>query len=107
MTLDVDERVLLIERMVAERHAIGAGIEQVGQDGFGDAEAASGIFAVDDDEIECIALDETGKRVANHVSARATDDIAEKQKTHQEVRIMKSRQCSGPEGVRTQSSLSS
>ena len=60
MTLDVDERVLLIESMIAERNAVGACIEKVGQDGFGDAEAAGGIFAVDDDEIECIALDEAG-----------------------------------------------
>ncbi len=83
MALDVDERLLLIEGMVAERHAVGAGVDQIIEDRLGDAKAASGVLAIDDDEIDGIALDEARQGIANHVSARATDDIAEKQKTHQ------------------------
>ena len=32
MTLDVDERVLLIESVIAERNAVGACIEKVGRE---------------------------------------------------------------------------
>jgi hypothetical protein len=38
--------------MVAERDRVGAGVDQFLVDRFGDAEAAGGVLAIDDDEIE-------------------------------------------------------
>jgi hypothetical protein len=46
----------LIEHVVARRHHIGARIEQLDQDRFGDAEAAGCLLAVHHHEIERIAF---------------------------------------------------
>ena len=50
--LDEDQRLLLVPGMIAERDGVGAGVEQFAIDRLGDAEAAGGVLAVDDDEIE-------------------------------------------------------
>ena len=47
-----DERLALVERMIAKRHAIGARREKIRADRLGDPKAAGGIFAVDDYAIE-------------------------------------------------------
>ena len=48
--------------MVAERDGIGAGVDQVLIDRLGDAEAAGGVLAVDDDEIELPVAISPGRR---------------------------------------------
>ena len=50
--LDEDQRLLLVPGVIAERDRVGAGVEQLLVDRLGDAEAAGGVLAVDDDEIE-------------------------------------------------------
>ena len=82
MALDEDERLLLVEGMVAERDGVGAGLEQLLQDGLGDAEAAGRVLAVDDDEVERVAPAQAGQRLDNRLAAGAADDIAEKEETH-------------------------
>ena len=52
LALDEDERLLLVEGVVAERHHVGAGLQDLLEDGLGDAEAAGRVLAVDGDEIE-------------------------------------------------------
>ncbi len=52
IALDEDERLLLVEGVIAERHRVGAGFDQLLEDRLGDAEAAGGVLAVDDDEVE-------------------------------------------------------
>ena len=52
LALDEDQRLLLIEGVIAERDRVGAGGEKIVADRLGDAEAAGGVLAVDDDEIE-------------------------------------------------------
>ena len=48
VALDEDERLLLVEGVVAERHRVGAGLQQLLEDRLGDAEAAGRVLAVDD-----------------------------------------------------------
>ena len=50
--LDEHQRLALIPGVVAERDRIGAGVEEFLIDRLGDAEAAGGVLAIDDDEIE-------------------------------------------------------
>ena len=57
-----DERLALVPDVVAGRHAVGAGGEQVLEDIFGDAEAAGGVLAVDDDEVEAVLRDQAGQK---------------------------------------------
>ena len=56
LALDEDERLALVQGMVAERHGVGAGHQDLVADRLGDAEAAGGVLAVDDDAIEPPAL---------------------------------------------------
>src|SRR5882724_6904060 len=55
--LDEHQRLALVPGMVAERDGVGAGVDQFMVDRFGDAEAASGVLAVDDDKIEAEIAD--------------------------------------------------
>ena len=54
-----DQRLALVEDVVAGRHHVGAGVEDRPEHLLGDAEAAGGVLAVDDDEIEPVVGDET------------------------------------------------
>ena len=47
--------------MIAGRHHIGAGVEDVLQDLLGDAEAAGGILAIDDAEVDAKLLTQAGE----------------------------------------------
>ncbi len=75
----IDERVLLIEGVVAERYRVGASVDQVVEDRLGDAEPAGRVLAVDHHEIEIIARPQTGQRLDHRRPARAADDITQKQ----------------------------
>ena len=59
--LDEHQRLALVPGMVAERDRIGAGVEEFLVDRLGDAEAAGGILAIDDDEIERPVADHAGQ----------------------------------------------
>ncbi len=78
IALDEDERLLLVEGVIAERDGIGAGLDQLLHDRLGDAEAAGRVLAVDDDEIERIAAAQAGQRVDHSLAAGAADDISKK-----------------------------
>ena len=82
VALDENERLLLIEGVVAQRDDVGAGLQQIHEDRFRDAEAARRVLAVDDDEVEGEAPAQAGQRVDDRLAARSADDVAEKQKTH-------------------------
>ena len=51
MPLDEDQRLALVPHMIAGGHDVGAGVEQLGQDLLGYAEAAGSVLAIDHDEI--------------------------------------------------------
>ena len=67
--------------MVAERDRVGAGIEQFLVDRFGDAEAAGGILAVDDDEIERPVTDHAGQMFGDGGAAGPADDVTDEENT--------------------------
>ena len=71
--------------MVAERDAIGARIEQAGEVVLRDAEAVRGVLAIDDHEVEFVALDQTRQRARDDGAARLADDVTEEEKTHAQV----------------------
>ena len=52
---DVGQRLLLVPGVVAQRQAVGAGVEQLAGGGLGDAEAGGGVLGVDDHELEAEA----------------------------------------------------
>ena len=73
------ERLALVPDVVAGGHAIGAGREQLLQDLFGDAEAAGGVLAVDDDEVEAMLCDQAGELRCDRGAAGTPDDVAEEE----------------------------
>ena len=65
--------------MVAERHHVDAGIDEFAEDGFGDAEAAGGIFAVQHHQIERPVGDQAGQPLMDDGAPGAADHVADKQ----------------------------
>ena len=79
LALDEDQRLALVEDMVAERDAVGAGVEHLLADGLGDAEAAGRVLAIDDDEIERPAAAQLGQPLVDRLAAGAADHVAEEE----------------------------
>ena len=79
--LDEDQRLLLIPGVVAERDRVRAGIEQFLVDRLGDAEAAGGILAIDDDEIERPVTDHAGQMFGDGGAAGLADDVTDEEDT--------------------------
>src|SRR6202011_3235013 len=75
-TLDEHQRLALIPRMVAERDGVGAGVDEFLVDRFGDAEAAGGVLAVDDDEIERPVADHAGQMFRDGGATGPADHVA-------------------------------
>ncbi len=65
--------------MVAERHHVDAGIDEFAVDGFGDAEAAGGIFPVQHHQIELPVGNQAGQPLLNDGAPGAADHVANKQ----------------------------
>ena len=63
--------------MVAERDRIGAGVDEFLVDRLGDAEAAGGILAIDDDEIERPVADHAGQMFCDGGAAGPADHVAD------------------------------
>ena len=80
--LDEHQRLALVPGMVAERDGVGAGVEEILIDRLGDAEAAGGILAVDDDEIELPVGDQAGQALQHDRPAAAPHHVADKQNSH-------------------------
>ena len=67
--------------MVAERDGVGAGIEEFLVDRLGDAEAAGGVLAIDDDEIERPVADHAGQMLRNGGAPGPADHVADEKNT--------------------------
>jgi hypothetical protein len=70
--------------MVAAGDGVGAGLDELVVDRFGNTEAAGGIFAVDHDEIELPVANKGGHALGNHGASAATDDVADEENAHQQ-----------------------
>ncbi len=82
LAFDEDQRVLLVERMIAERDRVRAGIQKLLEDVLGDAEAAGRVLAIDDDEVELVALSERRQHFDDGLAAGASDHVSEEKKPH-------------------------
>ena len=65
--------------MIAERDRVGAGVEQFLVDRLGDAEAAGGVLAVDDDEIKRPVSDHAGEMFGNGGATGLADDVTDEE----------------------------
>jgi hypothetical protein len=61
---------------------VGAEVEEFFGDGGGDAEAAGGVFAVDDEEIDGVGFEDVGEMLAYDVAAGRTEDVADEENVH-------------------------
>ena len=68
--------------MVTGGDYVGSEIEELFGDGGGDAEAAGGVFAVDDEEIDGVGFQDVGEMFADDVAAGRTEDIADEKDVH-------------------------
>ena len=68
--------------MIAGRHHIGAGIDRFQKYVFGDAEAAGGIFAIDDHEVELQVGNQARQFFPDRSAAGLANHVTEKQKAH-------------------------
>ena len=69
--------------MVAEGDDIGASRQDLVADRLGDAEAAGGVLAVDDDAVELPGLAQGGQALLHRDPAGAADDVTEEKQTHE------------------------
>ena len=74
--------IALVEDVISGGHHVCARIDRLFEDILGDTEPAGGIFAIDDHEVELEILDQPRKLVEDRIAARATDHVAQKQKSH-------------------------
>ena len=80
--LDEDERLFLVPGMIAERHRVDAGIEEFAIDRFGDAEAAGGILAVSDDQIELPVAHKLRQPLKDDGAPAAPNHITDEKDAH-------------------------
>ena len=98
LALDEHQRLALIEGVIAERHGVDADGEEFLENGLGEAEAAGGILAIDDDEIEPPAGAQKGNLLRDGGASRPSDDVADEKQTDH--RSLKRMVCSiGQDGV--------
>jgi len=81
----VFEDLFFVPDVVAGGDDVGAEIEEFFCDGRGDAEAAGGVFAVDDEEIDGVGLDDMGQVFADDVAAGGAKDVADEEYIHCEI----------------------
>ena len=82
LPLDEDERLALVEGVVAEGHAIGALSEKIVADRLGYAEAAGGVLAVDDHEVEFPAPPHVRQMCGDRRPSAASDHVADEKQSH-------------------------
>ena len=75
--LDEHQRLALIPGVIAERDRIRAGVEEFLIDRLGDAEAAGGVLAIDDDEVELPVADHAGQMFRNRGAPCPADHVTD------------------------------
>ena len=61
---------------------MGAEVEEFLCNGWGDAEAASGVFSIDDEEVDGVGFKDVREVFADDVAAGGAKDIADKKDVH-------------------------
>ena len=80
--LDIGEDFLLVGPVIAGGDHIDAAGEEFLGDGAGEAEAAGGILAIGDDQIELQRVAQARQFGRHHVAARLADDVAQEKNVH-------------------------
>ena len=80
--VDVLEDLFLVPDVVAGGDDVRAEVEELFCDGGREAEAAGGVFAVDDEEIDGVGFKHVGQVFADDVAAGGAEDIADKEDIH-------------------------
>ena len=68
--------------MIAGGDDVGAEVEELFGDGGGEAEAAGGVFAVDDEEVDGVGFEDVGEVLMHDVAAGGAEDIADEENVH-------------------------
>ena len=76
LALDENQRLFLVEGVVAECDGVSACVDQLEVNAFGDAETARSVLSVDDEEIELVALAQARDRFDCGFAACASDDVS-------------------------------
>jgi hypothetical protein len=76
------EDLFFVPDVVAGGDDVGSEVEEFFGDGGGDAEAAGGVFAVDDEEIYGVGVEDVGQVLAYDVAAGRTEDVADEENVH-------------------------
>ncbi len=83
--VEVRDDLALVEDVVAGGDRVRPGIEELVADLGRDAEAAGGVLAVDDDEVERELVAQPGEMLRHHRSARPANHVTANQNTHRSV----------------------
>ena len=78
----VFEDLFFVPDVIAGGDDVGAEVEELFGDGGGEAEAAGGVFAVDDKEIDGVGFKDVREVFADDVAAGGAKDIADKEDIH-------------------------
>jgi hypothetical protein len=76
------EDLFLVPDVVAGGDDVRAEVEELFGDAGRDAEAAGGVFAVHDEEVDGVGLDELGEVFADDVAAGRAEDVADEENVH-------------------------
>ena len=77
--------LFFVPDVVAGGDDVGAEIEEFFSDGRCDAEAAGCIFAVDDEEIDGVGLEDVGQMFTNDMAAGGAEDVTDEEDIHCEI----------------------
>jgi hypothetical protein len=80
--VDVLEDLLFVPDVIAGGDDVCAEIKELFGDGGCEAEASSGVFAVDDEEIDGVGFDEMREVLVRNVAACGAENVAYKQNLH-------------------------
>ena len=78
----VFEDLFFVPDVVAGGDDVGAEVEELVGDGGRDAEAASGVLTVDDEEVDGVGFEDVGEVFADDVAAGGAKDIADEKDIH-------------------------
>ena len=76
------EDFFLVPDVVAGGDDVGAEVEELFGEGGGDAEAAGGVLAVNDEKIDGVRFDDVGEVFADDVAAGRAEDVADEENVH-------------------------
>ena len=76
------EDLALVPDVIASGDDVSAEIEELFRDGGGDAEAASGVFSVDDEEVDGVGFEDVGEVFTDDVAAGGAKYVSDKKDVH-------------------------